>query len=231
MYYGDGMTLGQMRQELARYLGLDSTTSDGLIAFWDAQLLNDALRMVEAELNVPRLWVLVSKNDLEANPEVTITNGEAVQQVVVAPDYIVPTVSEEDWAPSEIAKPLVARYGYGAVVKSNPLRVLLLKPNGYEWPEYVRIVYRPKHVPLVNETDEPWGGAYSRYHSLIPLRAARQALANLDPSEAETRLRLENVIAEYNALKERFAEELDSGIVLSNNPFGVSVHYRRSRWT
>jgi hypothetical protein len=51
------MTLGQMRQELARYLGLDSTTSDGLIAFWDAQLINDALRMVEVELNVPRLSV------------------------------------------------------------------------------------------------------------------------------------------------------------------------------
>jgi len=225
------MTLGQMRQELARYLGLDSTTSDGLIAFWDAQLINDALRMVEAELNVPRLWVLVPKNDLEANPEVTITDGESVLQVVAAPDYVVPLMSEEDWAPSERLRPLAARYGYGAIVRSNPLRVLIVKPEAYEWPEHVRIVYRPEHTPLVNETDEPWGGAYARYHSLIPLRAARQALANLDPSEADTQLRLQNVIAEYNALKERFAEELDSGITLTNNPFGVSVFYRRSRWT
>ncbi len=225
------MTLGQMRAELARYLGLDSTTSDGLIAFWDTQLLNDALRMVEVELNVPRLWVLVTKNDLEANPEVTLTNGDSVLQVVAAPDHIVPIVGEEDWAPSERLRPLVARYGYGAIVKDNPLRVLLVKPEAHEWPDNVRIVYRPKHAPLVNETDEPWGGAYSRYHSLIPLRAARQALANLDPSEADTQLRLQNVIAEYNALKERFAEELDSGIVLTNNPFGVSVYYRRTRWT
>ncbi len=225
------MTLGQMRQELARYLGLDSTTSDGLIAFWDTQLLNDALRMVEVELNVPRLWVLVSKDDLEANPEVTLTNGESVLQVVAAPDYVVPIMGEEDWAPSERLRPLVARYGYGAIVKDNPLRVLLVKPEAHEWPESVRIVYRPRHTPLVNETDEPWGGAYSRYHSLIPLRAARQALANLDPSEADTQLRLQNVIAEYNALKERFAEELDSGITLTNNPFGVSAYYRRTRWT
>jgi hypothetical protein len=225
------MTLGQMRQELARYLGLDSTTSDGLIAFWDAQLINDALRAVEIELNVPRLWVLVSKADLESDPEITLTNGDAVLQVVAAPDYVLPLVSEEDWAPSEWARPLVARYGYGAIVKDNPLRVLLLKPEGYEWPENVRIVYRPRHAPLVDEDDEPWGGAYSRYHSLIPLRAARQALANLDPSEADTQLRLQNVIAEYNALKERFAEELDSGVVLTNNPFGVSVYYRRTRWT
>ena len=224
------MTLGQMRQELARYLGLDSTTSDGLIAFWDTQLLNDALRMVEVELNVPRLWVLVSKEDLEANPEVTLTNGDSVLQVVAASDYILPLVSEEDWAPSENAMPLVARFAYGAIVKSRPLRVLFLKPDSHEWPESVRIVYRPRHTPLVYESDEPWGGAYSRYHSLIPLRAARQALANLDPSEADTQLRLQNVIAEYNALKERFAEELDSGIVLSNNPFGVSVRYRRGRW-
>jgi hypothetical protein len=120
---------------------------------------------------------------------------------------------------------------YKRQVKSNPLRVLLVKPDSYEWPENVRIVYHPKHTPLVNESDEPWGGAYSRYHSLIPLRAARQALANLDPSEADTQLRLQNVIAEYNALKERFAEELDSGITLTNNPFGVSVYYRRGRWT
>jgi hypothetical protein len=225
------MTLGQMRQELARYLGLDSTTSDGLIAFWDTQLLNDALRMVEVELNVPRLWVLVDKATLEANPEVTLTNGDSVLQVVAPPDMILPLVSEEDWAPSEQVRPLVARYGYGAIVKSNPLKVLLVKPDSHEWPENVRIVYRPKHTPLVNETDEPWGGAYSRYHSLIPLRAARQALANLDPSEADTQLRLQNVIAEYNALKERFAEELDSGITITNNPFGVSVRYRRARWT
>jgi len=225
------MTLGQMRQELARYLGLDSTTSDGLIAFWDAQLINDALRMVEVELNVPRLSVLVPKEDLETNPEVTLTNGDSVLQVVVAPDYILPLLGEEDWAPSEWLRPLVARYGYGAIVKSDPLRVLFVKPDSYEWPERVRIVYRPKHAPLVNETDEPWGGAHSRYHSLIPLRAARQALANLDPSEADTQLRLQNVIAEYDALKERLAEELDSGIVLSNNPFGVGVHYRRARWT
>jgi hypothetical protein len=225
------MTLGQMRQELARYLGLDSTTSDGLIAFWDAQLLNSALRMVEIELNVPRLTRLVSRADLESNPEVAIANAEAVLQVVAAPDYVVPLISEEDWAPSEIAKPLVARYGYGAVVRSNPTRVLFLKPEGFEWPEHARIVYRPVHTPLVNETDEPWGGAYSRYHSLIPLRAARQALANLDPSEDDTKLRLQNVIAEYNELKERFAEELDSGIALTSNPFGVSVRYRRPRWT
>jgi len=231
VYYEGGMTLGQMRQELARYLGLDSTTSDGLIAFWDAQLINDALRMVEVELNVPRLWVLVSKDDLETDPEVTLTDGDSVLQVVAAPDYILPLVSEEDWAPSERIRPLVARYGYGAIVKSNPLKVLLVKPDSHEWPENVRIVYRPKHTPLVNETDEPWGGAYSRYHSLISLRAARQALANLDPSEAETQLRLQNVIAEYNALKERFTEELDSGITLTNNPFGVSVYYRRARWT
>jgi len=229
--YHVGMTLGQMRQELARYLGLDSTTSDGLIAFWDAQLLNDALRVVEAELNVPRLWSLVTKSDLETNPEVTLTNGDSVLQVVAAPDRIVPLISEEDWAPSEITRPLVARYGYGAIARSNPLRVLLVKPESYEWPDSVRIVYRPRHTPLVNETDEPWGGAHNRYHSLIPLRAARQALANLDPSEADTQLRLQNVIAEYNALKERFAEELDSGIVLTGNPFGVSVYYRRSRWT
>jgi hypothetical protein len=187
--------------------------------------------MVESELNVPRLTLLVSEATLENNPEVTIANGEAVLQVVAAPDYIVPIMSEEDWAPSEIARPLVARYGYGAVVKSNPTRVLMMKPESFGWPEYVRIIYRPKHMPLVNEADEPWGGAYSRYHSLIPLRAARQALANLDPSEADTKLRLQNVMAEYNELKERFAEELDSGIVLTSNPFGVSVLYRRSRWT
>ncbi len=212
-------------------MGLDSTTSDGLIAFWDTHLLNDALRMVEVELNVPRLTLLIDRASLESNPEVTITRGEAILQVVAAPDHILPLISEEDWAPSENSMSLVARFAYGAVVKNNPLRVLFLKPDSYEWPENVRIVYRPRHTPLVYESDEPWGGAYSRYHSLIPLRAARQALANLDPSEADTQLRLQNVIAEYNALKERFAEELDSGIVLSNNPFGISVYYRRSRWT
>ncbi len=225
------MTLGQMRQELARYLGLDSTTSDGLIAFWDAQLLNDALRMIEVELNVPRLWVLVDRATLESNPEVTLTNGDSVLQVVVSPDQILPLISEEDWAPSDTGRPLVARHGYGAIVKRDPLKVLFVKPDDHEWPEYARIVYRPKHTPLVNETDEPWGGAHSRYHSLIPLRAARQALANLDPSEDDTKLRLQNVIAEYTALKERFAEELDSGITLTNNPFGVGVYYRRARWT
>jgi hypothetical protein len=231
VYYRDGMTLGQMRAELARYLGLDSTTSDGLIAFWDTQLINDALRMVEVELNVPRLWVLVDKETLESNSEVTLANGDSVLQVVAPPDQILPLISEEDWAPSDIYRPLVARYGYGAVVRYNPLRVLLIKPDSHEWPENVRIVYRPEHTPLVNETDEPWGGAYSRYHSLIPLRAARQALANLDPSEADTKLRLQNVMAEYATLKERFAEELDSGVTLTNNPFGVSVYYRRTRWT
>jgi len=231
MYYGDAMTLGQMRQELARYLGLDSTTSDGLIAFWDAQLINDALRMIEAELNVPRLWVLVDRATLESNPEIALANGDLVLQVVVPPDQILPLMSEEDWAPSDADRPLVARYGYGAIVKREPLKVLFIKPDGHEWPENARIVYRSKHTPLVNEADEPWGGAYSRYHSLIPLRAARQALTNLDPSEADTQLRLQNVIAEYGALKERFAEELDSGIVLTNNPFGVSVYYRRPRWT
>jgi hypothetical protein len=225
------MTLGQMRAELARYLGLDSTTSDGLIAFWDTQLINDALRMVEVELNVPRLWVLVDKETLESDSEVTLANGDSVLQVVAPPDQILPLISEEDWAPSDTYRPLVARYGYGAVVRHNPLRVLLIKPDSHEWPEYVRIVYQPKHTPLVNENDEPWGGAYSRYHALIPLRAARQALANLDPSEADTKLRLQNVMAEYAALKERFAEELDSGVTLTNNPFGVSVYYRRARWT
>jgi len=226
------MTLGELRSELARYLGLDSTTSDGLVAFWDTQLLNDAMRQIEVELNLPRLSIVVDKATLEADPEVSLPDASSVLQIVAAPDRIIPILAEEDWAPSSEDRPLVAYYDYGAICKDgDPVKVLFLKGESWEWPESVRIVYQGKHVPLVNETDQPWGGRYARYHGLIAMRAAMDGLLRLDPGEPETRLRYTSVAASYQSMKERLVEELDHNVSLMSNPMGVGVYWRRSRWS
>lgn len=166
------MTRGELRQALARFLGLDSTASDGLIALWDVQAIDDAMRELENILNIPRASIVVSQSTLDTNPEVAITDGVEVLQVVAAPDVIVPTLYEEDWADNPNLRPRVARSGLGAVIKQSPLSVMFLKPEGDVFPENVRIVYRKKHVALAAETDEAWGGLYSQFHIVIALHAA-----------------------------------------------------------
>ncbi len=132
------MTLGELRQTLARYLGLDTTAADGLVAFWDRDLLNEAMRAINIELIIPRVSAVVSRDALETDPTVNIPDGTDVLQVVAPPDRLVPIVDSEDYAPSEEYLPMQASSGLVAVVSNNPLAVTFMKPTLEEWPESVR---------------------------------------------------------------------------------------------
>lgn len=222
------MTRGELRQALARFLGLDSTASDGLIALWDVQAIDDAMRELENILNIPRASIVVSQSTLDTNPEVAITDGVEVLQVVAAPDVIVPTLYEEDWADNPNLRPRVARSGLGAVIKQSPLSVMFLKPEGDVFPENVRIVYRKKHVALAVETDEAWGGLYSQFHIVIALHAAMNVITLMDPSEAETPIRYSSLKNQYEKQFERFSEFVDSEVTVFST---YSLPQRRiARW-
>lgn len=221
------MTLGQLRRELARHLGLDTTTSDGLVAFWDRDLLNEAASLLSLELNIPRATLVANGSDYTGQDEMTITlpDGAKVLSVYATPDILVPVLESNEVAYTTDKLPFPARNGYVAVSGTNA--ITLLKPKWKEWPDMVKVNYSYPSPEMVNETDEPWDGQYAPYHRLIALRAAMEALLRLDPGEPETNVRYAGVQKTYESLKERFVEqELSQSITLNN---AVLLLYPRTR--
>ena len=207
------MTLGELRTRLAYHLGLDSTTSDGLIAFWDANALNDAARFIADRLSIPRLWVDFTKNDLASGTLNMPSEAETIVRAVVPPDTVVPIVSADDYVEDDRGTlPRVRRFARNAVLVNENASPITVKWLGAAWeepPDRLRIIYKPRYTPMVNETDQPWGGAYPRYHELIALRAALDMLGRLDPGEPETVLRMRVVNEEYQRIYSEFASDLD----------------------
>ncbi len=57
-----------------------------------------------------------------------------------------------------------------------------------------------------------------------------EALLVLDPGEPETPLRYRGIAAQYDKLRERFAESIDRGLALLNNPMTALIDRRKRRW-
>jgi len=208
------MTLGDLRRSLALYLGLDSTTSDGLVGYWDADLLNKAAREIANELAIPRGSVEFTKADLQGGPVSLPSDVITVLRVVVPPDLVVPVLDADDYVPDDdgVLMPrvkLMSGYAFLLNADASPQTLRFVGPSWEEPPDRIKVVYMKSFNDMVNETDVPWGGAYPRYHELIALRAAMTALLNLDPGEPETAMRYRRVLDIYQSLYDNFASDVD----------------------
>lgn len=222
------MTLGQLRRELAQHLGLDTTTSDGLVSYWDRELLNNAARLLSIELEIPRGAVVANGTDYTGldTMVIPVPSGAKVMSVYATPDILVPMYEANELAYTTDKLPYTAKAGHIAVVGSN--NVTLLKPKWAEWPDIVKVNYSYLAPDMVNESDQPWDGQYAPYHSLIALRAAMEALLRFDPGEQETAMRYSGVQKTYEALREKFVEkELAQTITLNGGFFLLYPRVRR----
>lgn len=208
------MTLGELRRSLALYLGLDSTTSDGLVGYWDADLLNKAAREIANELAIPRGSAEFTKADLQRGPVSLPSDVITVLRVVVPPDLVAPVLDADDYVPDDdgVLMPrvkLMSGYAFLLDADASPQTLRFVGPSWEEPPDRIKVVYMKSFKDMVNETDVPWGGAYPRYHELIALRAALDMLGRLDPGEPETVLRMRVVNEEYQRIYSEFASDLD----------------------
>lgn len=222
------MTLGELRRELAKQLGLDTVTSDGLVSYWDKELLNSAARDLSKELKIPRGTVVANGSDYTGLDTMVISlpSGAKVMSVYATPDILVPLYDVNEVAYTTDKLPYTAKSGHIAIVGSD--EVTILKPEWAEWPDIVKVNYFYLAPDMVNDSDQPWDGQYAPYHNLIALKAAIEALPRFDPGERETAIRLAEIKEEYKSQKEEFVEgELTPTITLNNGFFVMYPRVRR----
>ena len=227
------MTLGDLKALLAQSIGLDATTADGLVAFWDRDLLNGAAQEIATALKIPRGEAVFSKADLEAGPVSLPTGVREVLRVIIPPDYVVPIVTSDDYQDdgSNILPTVSYEYPYVAIVQGTTFR--LGKPDRAEYPQYVKVLYFADPAPMVNETDVPWNGKYEPYHRLIALRAAMDALLLLNPGsegEGEVALRYRRVADRYNELLADFKAHLDQIMYIGRRDLRSTMYARGGRY-
>lgn len=225
------MTLAELKQDLALYLGLDTTIADGLVALWDARLLNNAAKDLALTLKIPRGDVLFSRADLEAGPVSLPNNAAEVLRVVATPDYVLPILEADDYTPGTDEKPaLLKQYSYVALVQGTaPITLTLLAPDMVQPPEAVKVTYRASFADMAQETDQPWGGAYPEWHRIIPLRAAMDALMFLSPGsegENEVVLRINRAREKYEAMLQEFRKTLDKVMYLARADLRSGMYNR-----
>lgn len=228
------MTLGELRRELALRLGLDATTSDGLVGFWDANLLNNAARDISTLFYIPRKSVVFTKDDIASGPLTLPAEAEEVIRVVAPPERVVPIVEEDDYvADSEGTPPAQRSAGPGMflVKRTSPLTLEYLTTPWSEPPEAVRVVYKAKYVPMQNENDQPWEGQYAMYHPIIAAKAAMQALLSLDPGEPETAMRFKAAQDDYAVMYQALRQEIDRLMYLDGTSTLSFIRARGRRFT
>lgn len=231
------MTLGQLKQELAQYLGLDSTTSDGLVSLWDESLLNRAANELATILQIPRAEVVLTRADMEAGDYSLPASASAVLRAVAPPDIVVPLVDQDDYqyAGASFPYPRV-HFGVGGVVlvrNTTPLSIRFTPRGEGMYPERLKIIYARTPTEMTDEGHQPWDGQYPQYHGLIAMRAAMDALMLMSPGaegETEIALRYRRVSEKYNELLPRMKEDLDRTMYLVRNDIRSAMYARGGRY-
>lgn len=229
------MTLGELRRELALYLGLDATSSDGLVAYWDTELLNNAAREIAILFSIPRLTITFTKTDMQTGPLVMPNTAEEVLRVIAPPDEVVPIVDIDDYVPDPQGFEYPSmRYGSDALFildrHASPITLLYVGPQHLEPPPVVKVVYRPQYQPMQNESDVPWNGQFARFHGVIAARAAMAALLSLDPGDQETLMRYKRAQESYQEMARLLREEVDRLMYLQGPSIRPFMYDRGRRW-
>lgn len=230
------MTLGELRRELAWRLGLDATTSDGLVGYWDTQLLNDAARDIATLFLIPRVETTYNKATIEAGPIGLPSNLEELLRVVIPPDRVVPVLEADDYIADpdgDYSIPLQRKGAPALFILNSRTTPQTLTYVGSQWdepPPVVKIIYKPAYTPMSAETDQPWLGQFARFHSAIAALAAQRALLSLDPGEQETAMRYKAAVDDYNRLTQELRNAVDRLMIIGTNSMAPYMYERRKRW-
>lgn len=230
------MTLGDLRKRLAFYLGLEVSSSDGLVGLYDKEVLNSSARLISTLLRIPRKTVEIRLDQLP-NSTYTISDPQPeVIQMVDAWGGVVPLVEDADLVPPDDTKPFSTwrPAPIFAIQRGSDLR-FYVSPNFYFFDnEFKRVKVQYYYLPptMSAETDAPWDGQYPRFHEMIAAHAAMQALLALDPGEQETLLRYNAAKEVYEKLEREFKEALDRSLPTQPGSRAAmyDVRVRRSRW-
>jgi hypothetical protein len=224
------MTLGQLRTRLAQYLGLDTTSSDGLVAYWDTNLLNKAADDIGAEYRLPRKTVIFSKADLQAGPVNLPTDFRDVIHVIAPPTVLLSVLDEDLYLPDPNGKLPIEAWGDGmaVIVRSGPPKTLsLVKHDWVDPPEGgILVRYWASYAPMVNDTDTPWGGALDRFHPVIAARAA-VAAQGMEMSDQADSVRAQLAKADQDKYMEYLLESLDGPAYLTGGGIRALMYNRR----
>jgi hypothetical protein len=224
------MTLGQLKERLAQYLALDSTSADGLIAFWDTKLLNKAADDIAAEYRLPRKTVTMSKANLEAGPVNLPSDFREAIRVIAPPTTPLTILNPNAYLPDPNGNlPIEAWDDNMAVLIKNtsPKTLELVKHDWVEPPDGgILVQYWASYAPMVNDNDVPWGGALERFHPVIAALAAMSA-QGMETSDQADQIRLQMAKLDHDKYLELLLEALDGPIYLTGGNVASLVYNRR----